>query len=120
MPPPPSALLAQQDDPVETAVAAVSASPDALVAEWAPGPDPAGPEVRGEGVWSSDSQACAMRLEGLRVKAPQEYQYQLWISDRDRDERYPVDGGVFDVPQGGEVVSSRERIAMVAQVTDQG
>ena len=26
--------------------------------------------------------------------------YQLWIFDKDRDERYPVHGGVFDVPSG--------------------
>jgi anti-sigma-K factor RskA len=25
-------------------------------------------------------------------------QYQLWIFDGGRDQRYPVDGGVFDVP----------------------
>ncbi len=27
-------------------------------------------------------------------------QYQLWIFDAARDDRYPVDGGVFDVPPG--------------------
>jgi hypothetical protein len=87
-----------------------------------------------------------MRLEGLEVNAPDEYQYQLWIFDRNRDERYPVDGGVFDMPPGGDaaevpiqaklavaeptlfavtveepggvVVSSRARIATVAEVTD--
>ena len=25
-------------------------------------------------------------------------QYQLWIFDGGRDKRYPVDGGVFDIP----------------------
>jgi hypothetical protein len=33
------------------------------------------------------------------------HQYQLWIFDAARDQRYPVDGGVFDVPaNAGEVV----------------
>jgi hypothetical protein len=26
------------------------------------------------------------------------HQYQIWIFDAGRDKRYPVDGGVFDVP----------------------
>lgn len=43
-----------------------------------------------------------MRLRGLQVNAPNEYQYQLRIFDRGRDERYPVAGGVFDMPPGGE------------------
>jgi anti-sigma-K factor RskA len=70
-------------------------------------------------------------------------QYQLWIFDKNRDERYPVDGGVFDIPPGahevfvpidarvpvgeavlfaitveppgGVVVSKRDRIALVAK-----
>lgn len=128
------------------AFATVAASPDAVVAEWVPGPDPTGARVEGQIVWSSDTQAGVMRLRGLQVNVPEEYQYQLWIFDRDRDERYPVDGGVFDMPPGGEaaevpiqaklvvaepalfavtvekpggvVVSSRERIATVAEVTD--
>ena len=140
--------LGSASGPMENApaFADVAASPDAIVAEWAPGPDPTGEEVRGEVVWSSDIQAGVMRLRGLRVNVPDEYQYQLWIFDRDRDERYPVDGGVFDMPPGGAaaevpiqaklavaeptlfavtveqpggvVVSSRGRIATVAEVTD--
>jgi anti-sigma-K factor RskA len=70
-------------------------------------------------------------------------QYQLWIFDAERNEAYPVDGGVFDVPAksdgdvvikidpripvsratafaitverpGGVVVSSRERLPLLA------
>jgi anti-sigma-K factor RskA len=33
-----------------------------------------------------------------------EAQYQLWIFDRQRDQAYPVDGGVFDVTSTGEVI----------------
>jgi hypothetical protein len=45
-----------------------------------------------------------MRLAGVAVNDPRLKQYQLWIFDRAQDERYPIDGGVFDVPTGGEVI----------------
>ena len=83
-----------------------------------------------------------MRFSGLQANAPTDFQYQLWIFDAERDERFPVDGGVFDIPvgqdevvvpidarlpvgeatlfavtveaPGGVVVSDRSRIAVVA------
>jgi len=89
-----------------------------------------------------------MKIGGLAANDPGEFQYQLWIFDQGRDERFPVDGGVFDVPSGadevivpisakldvdrpylfavtvekpgGVVVSSRERIAILAQPPEQG
>ena len=85
-----------------------------------------------------------MRFRGLAPNDPSVSQYQLWIFDRDQDERFPVDGGVFDVESGegdvfveidpklevrepylfavtvekpgGVVVSSRERIVLAAPV----
>jgi anti-sigma-K factor RskA len=84
-----------------------------------------------------------MRFVGLTPNVGRRWQYQLWIFDRTRDQRYPVDGGVFDVPPGagevlvpisakvrvteatmfavtveapgGVVVSTRERLALIAQ-----
>jgi hypothetical protein len=125
---------------------AVAALSDAVIAQWEPGGDGTGEEVTGEVVWSSSRQAGVMRLRGLAVNAPGEFQYQLWIFDRERDERFPVDGGVFDVPPGateaevvisaklhvadptlfavtveppgGVVVSDRQRIATLAQVSE--
>ena len=41
-----------------------------------------------------------MRFSGLRPNDPTKEQYQLWVFDEKRDDRYPVDGGVFDVPPG--------------------
>ena len=41
-----------------------------------------------------------MRFRGLRPNDPTKEQYQLWVFDATRDDRYPVDGGVFDVPAG--------------------
>ena len=84
-----------------------------------------------------------MLFNGLPVNNPAEFQYQLWIFDRRQDERYPIDGGVFDVQAdgsvvvpvaaklrvnepylfavtiekpGGVVVSSRERLPLLAQL----
>jgi anti-sigma-K factor RskA len=86
-----------------------------------------------------------MRFRGLPANNPRELQYQLWIFDATRGDQYPVDGGVFDIPAnsggevivpivaripirdpalfavtiekpGGSVVSSRERIVVVAPV----
>jgi hypothetical protein len=55
-------------------------------------------DVRGEVVWDTERQQGYLTLSGLEPNAPAGQQYQLWIFDAVRDERYPVDGGVFDVP----------------------
>lgn len=54
--------------------------------------------------WSNARQSGYMRFTGLAANDPSESQYQLWIFDGERDDRYPIDGGVFDVPASGEVV----------------
>jgi hypothetical protein len=81
----------------------VATAEDAVSAAWAPGGHAAGDGVSGEVVWSSLAQAGVMRFAGLAPN-PTGLQYQLWIFDAQRDERFPVDGGVFDVPPGGGVV----------------
>lgn len=59
----------------------------------------------GNVVWNPDRGEGYLRLVGIEPNDPQEFQYQLWIVDSTRDERYPVDGGVFDVPSDcGEVI----------------
>jgi anti-sigma-K factor RskA len=62
------------------------------------------PEVMGEIYWSDARQEGFMKLRGLPVNDPQQKQYQLWIFDKQRDERFPVDGGVFNVNSTGEVL----------------
>ncbi len=97
----------------------------------------------GDVVWSARAQSGVMRIAGLRPNDRKRWQYQLWIFDKRRDQRYPVDGGVFDIPAGGGevfvpinarvpvgeavlfaitvepaggvVVSTRERIALLAK-----
>ncbi len=110
---------------------------------WTATNDVAARGATGDVVWSDAAQRGVMRFAGLEANDPTRWQYQLWIFDRDRNEKYPVDGGVFNVPAGGGdvlvpiaarlrvgravmfavtveqpggvVVSSRERIVVLAQ-----
>ncbi len=116
---------------------------DVFVWPWQAGPDATAQGASGDVVWSDGAQQGFMRIRGLAANDPDEFQYQLWIFDAGRDERYPVDGGVFDISAdaaeivipiaaklrvgdpalfavtverpGGVVVSSRERIALLAE-----
>jgi hypothetical protein len=80
----------------------VLAAPDALTVPLK-GVGP-GADSSGDLVWSNRRQQGFMRLQGVSVNDPDLKQYQLWIFDRAQDERYPIDGGVFDVRAPGEVV----------------
>ena len=72
---------------------------------WTSTDDPAAAtEVTGDLIWSTAQQAGFMRISGLAVNDPTVEQYQLWIFDPTQDERYPIDGGVFDVTSRGEVI----------------
>jgi anti-sigma-K factor RskA len=73
----------------------------AEVAEAAPGKMP---EIKGDIVWNNTEQKGYMRFRGLPVNDPTKQQYQLWIFDENQDEKYPIDGGVFDVNKDGEVI----------------
>jgi anti-sigma-K factor RskA len=68
-----------------------------------PGPDAAGKAVQGEVVWDPSKSGGYVKLSGLPINDPNREQYQLWIFDGKRDQRYPVDGGVFNVSKTGEV-----------------
>jgi hypothetical protein len=45
-----------------------------------------------------------MKLRGLPVNDPNKGQCQFRIFDKLREDRYPVDGGIFDINKTGEVV----------------
>ncbi|MEM9597317.1 MAG: anti-sigma factor, partial [Acidobacteriota bacterium] len=82
----------------------VDAASDLLSLPWTATEDPAASGAGGDVVWSPERQQGFMRFTGLEVNDPGEFQYQLWIFDGTRDDRYPIDGGVFDVTTSGEVV----------------
>jgi Anti-sigma-K factor rskA len=60
--------------------------------------DPAAAGVSGDVVWDPVTQHGFLHFVGLAANDPGLRQYQLWIFDGGRDQRYPVDGGVFDIP----------------------
>lgn len=76
---------------------------DLVQAKWQAGKHPLDKPVTGDVVWSSSYQQGFMRLAGMPLNDPLREQYQLWIIDPLRDDE-PVDGGVFDVSQSGEVI----------------
>jgi len=60
----------------------------------------AGSSAVGEITWFPQRQEGFLDLHDVpTIEAPGD-QYQLWIFDALRDDRYPVDGGVFNVPAG--------------------
>ncbi len=81
----------------------IASAKDIVELKWSTGPTLiAGAE--GDVVWSPKRQQGFMRFRGLAVNDPTQQQYQLWIFDKNQDEKTPVDGGVFDISSNGEVV----------------
>lgn len=77
--------------------------------EWTPTALPGMQGVRGDVVWSNAEQKGYMRFVGLPANDVKALTYQLWIFDAEQDERFPVDGGIFDIAQAsatsnGEVI----------------
>jgi hypothetical protein len=76
---------------------------DLVQVNWKEGKTPLQQPVSGDVVWSSSYQMGFMRLIGMPINDPLQEQYQLWIIDPLRDDE-PVDGGVFDIAESGEVI----------------
>ncbi len=89
---------------LESLRAALLADSTSIRRAWQESTDPSARGARGEIVWNDAQQRGVMRFVGLTPNDPRLAQYQLWIIDADRDARYPVDGGVFDVGSDGEVL----------------
>jgi hypothetical protein len=95
-PPPPTAAEER---------AALLAKAESLKVTLGPTKDPAAEGLHADVVWDQATQQGFIRFVGLSPNDPRVQQYQIWIFDGVRDQRYPVDGGVFDMPAGaGEVV----------------
>ncbi|MEO8798921.1 MAG: anti-sigma factor [Polyangiaceae bacterium] len=93
----------------EEARAALLAEKDVEKADWTATKDPTAVGAKGDVVWSPSEQRGYMRFQGLAVNDKTKGQYQLWIFDKNRDAKYPVDGGVFDIAtlpgrEGGDVI----------------
>jgi hypothetical protein len=75
----------------------IAKDPKSVIVAWSQTDDVLGKTVTGDVVWSPTKQTGYMRFKGLAANDPRLAQYQLWIFDAERDDRYPVDGGVFDI-----------------------
>jgi len=104
LPPPSAAPTPQPKTASDRRLELLAEVKDARRVEWARTKDPAARAATGDVVWSPSAQQGYMRFVGLHPNDSTKTQYQLWIFDKDRDGKYPVDGGVFDVPSTGEVV----------------
>lgn len=96
--------LAQQTEMDRAAL--LAAADDLVRVAWTrPGESNASPSNSdlGDVVWSPKFQKGYMRIQGLSRNDPSVEQYQLWILDPSRDSK-PVDGGVFNIDEEGEVV----------------
>lgn len=60
--------------------------------------------ISGDIVWSNSEQKGYMRFRGFPVNDPNRESYQLWIVDETQNPKTPINGGVFDINENGEVV----------------
>jgi hypothetical protein len=97
---PPAAPPAENPTPLTPAEERTDLLAKAGVIHWslAATKDAAAAGVAGDVVWDPESQRGFFRFTGLQPNDRATHQYQIWIFDAKRDQRYPVDGGVFDVP----------------------
>jgi hypothetical protein len=98
---PPPAAVVPPEKPAPTPAeerAALLAKSDSLKISLGATKDPAAAGVTGDVVWDPATQRGFLHFAGLAPNDPAVHQYQIWIFDAGRDKRYPVDGGVFDVP----------------------
>lgn len=79
---------------------------------WTRGEDPTAAHASGEVWWCPRKQLGVMKFRGLAPNNPQESQYQLWIFDAERDPRYPINGGLFNMPAGRDEVWAPIRLPM--------
>lgn len=90
--------------PAEMRKDLMASAPDLEKASWSAGKMLELKDVSGDVVWSDKEQAGYMRLKGLPANDPNKEQYQLWIYEENQGDKTPIDGGVFDVAENGEVI----------------
>jgi hypothetical protein len=90
--------------PADARSSLLASTTDAKPIAWSATADANATGASGDVVWSTAQQRGYMRFVGLAANDPKQFQYQLWIFDKNRDDKYPVDGGVFDVSSTGEVI----------------
>ena len=100
----PTTLPTVATSPATERAALLASATDISKITWTITQDPTSRSATGDVVWSPSAQRGYMRFVGLTPNDPTQFQYQLWIFDKSRDQAFPVDGGVFDVTSNGEVI----------------
>ena len=95
--------------------AALLAKADSLKITLGATKEPAAAGMSGDVVWDPVTQRGYLHFAGLAANDPAVHQYQIWIFDAGRDKRYPVDGGVFDVPADATEVVIPIRAALMVR-----
>jgi len=103
--------------PGESLLALRRLAPDLVSIRWAPGPSEAREGATGEVVWSPSRQEGFMVFQNMKPNDPYVEQYQLWVFDSKRDERFPVDGGVFNISSTGETIVAIRTAVRVEDAT---
>jgi Anti-sigma-K factor rskA len=115
---PPPAPVVAPEKPLPTPAeerAALLAKSDSLKISLGATKDPAAAGVTGDVVWDPATQRGFLHFTGLAANDPAVHQYQIWIFDSGRDKRFPVDGGVFDVPANAAEVVIPIRAALMVR-----
>jgi hypothetical protein len=103
VPGPPTASLEPVPTPLEAQRAELlRRASDVVITPWTPTKDAAAAGVSGDVVWSQAEQQGFMHFHGLAPNDPRRVQYQLWVFDKTQE--HPIDGGLFDVNDRGDVI----------------
>jgi len=80
----------------------IASAKDVVQSNWGDF-DPTKPKnVQGDVVWSNSAQKGFVRFRNLPVNDKTKETYQLWIFDE--NQKQPIDGGVFDANEAGEII----------------
>lgn len=82
----------------------LASAADVIQTSWTEPNAKGSTQISGDVVWSNSAQKGYVRFRGLPANDPNKETYQLWIIDENQPDKYPVDGGVFDISENGEVV----------------
>jgi len=92
-------------DPAAARDQLIASAQDLVRVEWSNTEHPLAQQLAGGYVvWSNELQRGYMTFRSMPDNDPSEHQYQLWVFDAARSEKYPVDGGVFDATVDGDEV----------------
>ena len=100
--PTPTATPQIELSPAQERAQLLASAQDVLRSDWGD-LDPKKPQnVKGDVVWSNSAQKGFVRFSNLPVNDKTKEQYQVWIFDE--NQKHPVDGGVFDANEAGEII----------------